>query len=204
MRVTAVRAVEKTNYALIYHDHFSYFTLKNWVDFAPMFGLEAFDAEVTEAQGSSLRVFLGRGRPKTKRFEGVLERESADNLNSYETAKRYRAAVRREIRKLGSLVRGLKAEGKRIAGYGAAAKGLSALQFAGLDARHIDCFVDDSVAKQGKYTPISHIPIVARSEAHVPDYFLITAPSYEDVIVGKEQEFRSRGGRFITIDGRTL
>jgi len=196
--------VEKANYAVIYHDHFSYFTLKNWVDFAPLFGLEVFDAAVTEAQGGSLRVFLGRRRTKTKRFEALLDKELADNLNSYETAKRYRAAVRRKIRRLGNLVRGLKAEGKRIAGYGAAAKGLSALKFARIDERHLDCFVDDSVAKQGKYTPISHIPIVARNEARPPDYFLITAPSYEDIIVGKEEEYRSNGGRFITIDGRIL
>lgn len=198
------RMVETCNYALIYHDHFSYFSLKNWVDFAPTFGLEVFDALVTEAQGGSLRVFMGRGHEKTQRFQAMLEKEIAADLNSYATVRRYRAAVRREARKLGRLIGGLRSDGRRIAGYGAAAKGLSAIRFAGIDERHIEYFVDDSPAKQGKYTPITHIPIVAPSDAVAPDYFLITAPSYEEVIVGKERPYLERGGKFITLDGRVL
>lgn len=196
--------VEKKNYALIYHDHLSYFTLKNWVDFAPRFGLEPFDALVTEAQGSSLRVFMGRGYSKTERFDRLLLKEVTETLHSYRTVQKYATAARREAYRLGTLVRTLKKKGQRIAAYGAAAKGFSVLKLSGLDEKHIDYFVDDSPAKQGKYTPVSHIPIISRREAKLPHYFLITAPNYEDVIIAKEAEYRKSGGKFITIDGRII
>ena len=100
----------------------------------------------------------------------------------------------------------LKVEGKKIASYGAAAKGFSVLKLAGLNQSHIDYFVDDSQAKQGKYTPISHIAVISREEAEskLPDYFFITAPNYEKQIVEKESAFREKGGKFITVDCRII
>jgi len=196
--------VKNKNYALIYHDHFSYFTLKNWLDYAKKNELSVFDAIVTPSQGGSLRVFMDRGdREMSERCSDLLQEELDSNLNSYETAKRYEREVREQAKKLGDLVRKLKSNGAEIAGYGAAAKGFSVLKLAELDERHIDYFVDDSPAKQGKYTPISHIPIYKRTNQK-PDYFFITAPNYKDVIISKEKEYLANGGKFITIEGEII
>lgn len=193
--------VENKNYSLIYHDHFSYFSLLNWVNFCKEYGLEVFDAYVTPAQGGSLRVLMDFGQRKpTQRFNDLLDSELASELNSLKTVKKYDREIKEEAIKLHKLVASLKDEGKTIAGYGCAAKGLSVLKFAGIDQRHIDYFVDDSPAKQGKFTPVTHIPIISREEAKskLPDYFFITAPNYESVIIAKEQEFVKNGGKFIT------
>lgn len=201
--------VKNKHYALIYHDHYSYYTLKNWVDLLTTYNMEVFDALITQAQGEglSLRLFACRKgkRNPTERFLALLKEEETTHLNSYETAQKYRTDVLAEAQKLGDLVRGLAKDGKVIAGYGAAAKGFSILHLARITQNEIKFFVDDSPAKQGKYTPITHIPVLARADVQkLPDYFFITAPNYEDVIIAKEQDFLKAGGKFITADGRIV
>jgi hypothetical protein len=199
--------VKNKNYSLIYHDHFSYFSLQTWINFAKKFGLRVFDAIVTPSQGGSLRLFIDRRKKEvTDRCLQLSEEETMTNLNSYGSCIRYRKEILAEARKLGNLVRQFKREGKRISGYGAAAKGFSILKLADIDQRHIDYFVDDSPAKQGKFTPVSHIPVISRQEANekLPDYFLITAPNYADVIVIKEHKYRESGGKFILVDSRII
>lgn len=193
-----VGMIKEKHYALIYHDHYSYFTLKNWCDLVKMYGLNVFDAYVTEAQGNglSLRLYAGHDKKPTSRFLSLLKEDK--KYNNYKAAQRYRREVTEEARSLGELVKGLKGI---VAGYGAAAKGFSILKLAGLDGRHIQFLVDDSPAKQGKYSPVSHIPIISRAEAEnrLPDYFIILAPNYAGIIMEKEKnsKFRKRGGKFI-------
>lgn len=192
--------VKNTNYSLIYHDHYSYFSLKVWQRFAPKYGLRVFDATVTPAQGGSLRLFLcADDREPTERLQ-ALEREERDtDLNSYATSLRYRDNVLATAKKLRDTVYGLKRQGRKIAGYGAAAKGMTILKCSGIGKKVLDYFVDDSPAKQGWYSPVDHIPIISREDAErrLPDYFIILAPNYADVIIGKEARFRERGGKFI-------
>ena len=199
--------VKNKNYSLIYHDHFSYFTATDWMNFAEQFGMTAFDAIVTPAQGGSLRIFMSKDkREPTNNLLGLLKEEIDTNLQSYETCQQYEKDVKEEAKKLNRLISDLKAQGAVIAGYGAAAKGFSVLKLAEIDERHLDYFVDDSPAKQGKYTPISHIPVISRLEAQgkLPDYFFITAPNYKDVIIEKEAKFRNNGGQFITINSKII
>lgn len=201
--------VKAKQYALIYHDHYSYYTLKNWIDLLIRHGMYIFDALITEAQGEglSLRLFSSRDsrRPQTNRFQELLHEEENSNLNSYETAKKYQEDVMQEAQKLGALVKNLAHEKHTIVGYGAAAKGFSILHLAGITGEHIKFFVDDSPAKQGKYTPVTHIPVLARKDIPVaPDYFFITAPNYKDVILEKETVFRNAGGKFITAEAEII
>jgi len=191
-----VGMVKEKHYALIYHDHYSYFTLKNWVDLAKMYDLNVFDAYVTKAQGEglSLRLYAGYDKKPTERFLSLLKED--EKYNNYQTAQRYCQEVVEEAKKLGNFIKELKGV---VAGYGAAAKGFSILKLAGLDGRHIKFLVDDSPVKQGKYSPVTHIPIISRHEAEgqLPDYFIILAPNYANVIIEKEAEYRRRGGKFI-------
>jgi len=177
------------NYSLVYHDHFSYFTVKDWMNLATEYGMFVSDAWVTPAQGGSLRVTLSnQAESATTRLTELIESEKEIDYKSYES----RADVR--AKKLYDKVVAHKNEGKTVAGYGAAAKGFSILARAGLDERHISYFVDDSPAKQGKFTPVSHIPVYKRDEKPDPDVFIITAPNYADIIKAKEKAFE---GEFI-------
>lgn len=198
--------MKNKNYSLIYHDHFSYFSLAVWVNFLRQYDFDVFDAYVTPAQGGSLRLFAcrkGKYEVTTRRDE-ILVEEDMTRLNSAATADKYRREVLEAAERLGSLVEKLVKKGHLIAGYGAAAKGLSVLQLAKITGKQVRFFIDDSPAKQGKFTPITHIPVYSRSYPDIPDFFLITAPNYEKVIVEKEKDFLAQGGRFITVDGRIV
>ena len=201
--------VKNNHYALIYHDHYSYFTLKNWIELAEMHELFVFDACITEAQGDglSLRLFASQiPREKTERMEKLLQEEIDTDLNSKKTCDTYNTEVLGKAQDLKKLVDDLKKEGKTVAGYGAAAKGFSILHLAKIGAESIDYFVDDSPAKQGKYCPVTHIPIISRSEAEsrLPDYFFITAPNYATIIIEKEKDFMDKGGKFIMENGEIV
>ena len=191
--------VKNTNYSLIYHDHFSYFTVKVWKNFAKKFSLHAFDALVTPAQGGSLRLFMSKKRRKlTKRFKEILKYEKSSKLNTYGKSLMYRKNVINISKNLRNLVLKLIRKGKTIAGYGAAAKGMTILKCSNIGNK-LSYFVDDSPAKQGFYSPVDHIPILSRKDAEkkLPDYFIILAPNYSDIIIRKEKKFIKNGGKFI-------
>ena len=197
--------VKNTNYSLIYHDHYSYFSLRVWQEFAAKYGLRVFDAVVTPAQGGSLRMFLCRDdRAESERVKALEREEKTTALNTYATSLRYRKNVLEAAKQLRRTLKELKRQGKTIAGYGAAAKGLTILKCSGIGRETLDYFVDDSPAKQGWYTPVDHIPIISRedAESRLPDYFLILAPNYADVIIAKEARFHDGGGKFIVPKGK--
>ncbi len=192
--------VKNTNYSLIYHDHYSFFSVKVWRQFAQKYGMRVFDALVTPAQGGSLRMFLcNDGRPETDRLSSLIKEEEETKLNTCETSIKYERNVWKVANKLRETVKNIKQQGKTIAGYGAAAKGFTILKCSDIGNEFINYFVDDSPAKQGWYTPVDHIPIISRQEAEnrLPDYFIILAPNYANVIIEKEAEYRRRGGKFI-------
>ncbi len=193
--------VKNTNYSLIYHDHFSYFSIKPWINFAKKYKMFPFDAIVTPAQGGSLRLFLSKKKyKKTKSFKKLLNEEFNSKLNTYSKSLEYRNNVNNVSKRLRSLVLKLKNKGKKIAGYGAAAKGMTILKCSNIGNK-LNYFVDDSPAKQGLYSPVDHIPIISRKEAEkkLPDYFIILAPNYSDIIIEKEKKFIQNGGKFIVL-----
>jgi SAM-dependent methyltransferase len=191
--------VKNINYSLIYHDHFSYFSANVWLTFALNYKMYAFDALITEAQGGTLRLFLSKNkRKKTKRFKKILNDEKLNKLNTFSTSIQYKNNVRIISNKLKKIVLDLKKENKKIAGYGAAAKGMTILKCSDI-GKELIYFVDDSPAKQGFYSPVDHIPIISRQQAekNLPDYFIILAPNYSNEIIKKEAKFIKNGGKFI-------
>lgn len=192
--------VKNKNYALIYHDHFSFFTLEVWKQFLRQYNLHIFDAVITPYQNYSLRMYIGGMKySMTTRCGELFEEERKTSLNSYGTCLIYQTECTEKAKMLGDLIKKLKSEGKKIAGYGVAAKGFSLLQLAGI-TNELDYFVDDSPAKQGKFTPVNHIPVISRQEANdkLPDYFFITAPNYQNQIMKKEKR---SGVKFILENG---
>lgn len=191
--------VDNINYSLIYHDHFSYFSLSTFSNFAKKHKLYAFDAVVTPAQEGSLRIFMSKKKRKqTKRYKKLLKNEIDKKLNTLETSLKFKTKVMDQVSSLKSLIIDLKKKGKKIAGYGASAKGLIILKCSNI-GKKLEYFVDDSPAKQGFYSPVDHTPVISRRDAEkkLPDYFVITAPNYSDIIIRKERKFIENGGKFI-------
>jgi len=192
--------VKNINYSLIYHDHYSYFSLDTWVKFAPIYGMQVFDALVSPAQGGSLRVFMSKDqRAMSLRAKELLDEEGVTQLNTMQTSLKYAENVTNRAKEIRNLIQSIKKSGKTIAGYGAAAKGMTILKCSSIGKNELDYFVDDSPAKQGWYTPSDHISIISRKDAEkkLPDYFFILAPNYSDVIIQKEAEYIKNGGKFI-------
>ena len=162
----------------IYHEHFSYLSLTAAVDIFLKNGLEIVKVEELETHGGSLRLFVqlfGGNQKKEESVNRLLDLENNAGVRSaefYESFFQRCAQMRHEF--LDGLL-SMKKEGCRIAAYGAAAKGNTLLNYAGVRRELIEFIVDKNPAKQGKFMPGSRIPIVDESwlQATKPDVVVI-------------------------------
>ena len=183
----------------IYHEHLSYFSLGALQYLARSLGLEIFDAELIPIHGQSLRVYIGQGFDESPSIGEILKKEKNLGLDTAKPFFQFAKRVEKSRRELYELLSRLKKEGKTIAGYGAPAKGNTLLNYFGIDNKLMDFITDTTPAKQGLFTPGSHIPIRPPEtiSKKTPDYMVLLAWNYADAIVKKESGFRERGGKFI-------
>jgi hypothetical protein len=129
----------------------------------------------------------------------ALEREAGLQLERPETWAAFAARVAGIREQLPKLIRQLRAEGKRIIGYGASAKGNTLLNACGLTRADIDYIIDNTPFKQNKLAPGSWIPVAPPEKllADQPDFALLLAWNFAAEIIGRETEYQRRGGRFI-------
>ena len=201
--------VKRTIYEQIYHDHFSYFSLRVWEKFSKEFGLRMFDAEITPAQDNcSIRVFFSRNKKinRSKRLKELMNEEKNSNLNTLKKSLEFKTSVKNSWKNLRDSLVKLKKQNKKIVAYGASAKAGTISTCAKIDSTLVDFFIDDSPSKQGKYTPIFHIPIMSRKNAFKKkiDYILILAVNYAKIIMNKEKNFKKMGGKFIIPRGEKI
>jgi hypothetical protein len=195
--------IEQNQFDTIYHEHFSYFS---WLAVERVFarhGITLFDVEELPTHGGSLRIY-GRhaedaSRPVGPRVGALKEKERRAGLERIETYEAFDERVRRTKRRLVEFLVKAKNQGKRIAGYGAPAKGNTLLNYCGVRSDFIEFTVDRSPHKQGRYLPGVHIPILspdALKDAK-PDYVLILPWNLKDEIVEQVGYIREWGGRFV-------
>jgi len=185
----------------VYHEHLSYLTVKPFIKLFSQFGMEIFDIKEVPVHGVSLRVYAAkRGAYKIEpAVEEYLKREKEMNLDKFETYLKLAERVGTLKEKIVNILQDLKKSGKKIAAYGAPAKGNTLLNYFDVGPDVLDYIVEDLPSKIGTYTPGTRIPIISSEEArkNPPDYYLLLAWNYKDVILEKEKEFRQNGGKFI-------
>lgn len=199
-----LRLIEDRQFDTIYHEHFSYLSLTAVDTIFAANGLSVFDVEPLPTHGGSLRVYAERAdRPSPRRpqerLEAMREREVSAGVTSralYDGFQDKAEAVKNDaLRFLLDARRG----GRRVAAYGAAAKGNTLLNFAGVRPDLLPFVVDRNPEKQGKFLPGSRIPIVAeeRIAAERPDYVLILPWNLRHEIAEQLGYIREWGGQFV-------
>ena len=131
---------------------------------------------------------------------GVLaEGEAARGITLRETYQRFARDLRDSREALREMLQQLNSDQKLVAGYGSPAKGNTLLNYCGIDTHLLPFTFDKNPLKVGRYTPGTHVPVLAVSEiaARRPDYLLILAWNFADEIIRQQAEFQVRGGRFI-------
>ena len=200
--------IEQVQFDTIYHEHFSYLSLLAVEQVLRANGLRPFDVELLATHGGSLRLFachVGAGHEETDALRALRAREDAAGLSRIETYAGFAprvAAVRASFR---AFLAAEKAAGRRLCGYGAAAKGNTFLNYCGATQADIETVFDASPAKQGRYLPGSHVPILAPAAVRDlrPDDLLILPWNLKDEIMGEMAFIRDWGGRFVTASPET-
>lgn len=193
--------IEQTAFDTIYHEHVSYWALGPLTRLFESMGMEIVDAERLPLHHGQLRVFVQRrGDACVSRAVGdILALERTKGLGAVETFRQFAARTVQIKGKVAATLRRLKAEGARVVGYGAPAKGNTLLAFLDIGPDVLEYIVDRSPLKQGRYTPGMHIPVVSTSRLieDRPDYVLILAWNFVDEILEQQAAYRALGGRFI-------
>ena len=186
----------------MYHEHVSYWALGPMMRLFADHGMEVVRAERLPIHHGQLRAtVMRRGEGEVDRsVDEVLAAERQLGIDRFDTWRAFAGRVGRLKAEVMGCLNGLKADGGRLAGYGAPAKGSTLLEFFGVGPDLLDFIADRSPLKQGRFTPGSRIPIVAPErllEDPSPDHVLLLAWNFEEEILAQQAEFRRRGGRFI-------
>lgn len=193
--------IEKTSYDQIYDEHAFYFSAHSVQRLFAPHGLELVDVSPQHVHGGSMRYTLAHAGARTPSpaLVDLLRKEQALGLLERRTFDRFRENVEASRADLMDLLRKLKAEGKRVVGYGATSKSTTVTNYCGITPDLVEAISDTTPTKQGKHSPGAHIPIIPYSafQADPPEYALLFAWNHGEEIMAKETAFTQRGGKFI-------
>jgi len=198
-----LQLLEQNQFDTIYHEHYSYFSLHTVKILVAAHGLEVFDVEEIKTHGGSLRVFLKHAANSklqiSDRVATLLKKENNGGITNIQTYLNFaRKAEKVKLDFLQFLLT-QKSAGKRVAAYGAAAKGNTLLNFCGVKNDLLPYVVDASPFKQGRYMPGSHIPITSeeRIRNEKPDFIIIFPWNIKDEVTTQLAYVREWGAKFV-------
>ncbi|WP_171206910.1 class I SAM-dependent methyltransferase [Ruegeria sp. HKCCA0235A] len=195
--------IREVQFDTIYHEHYSYLSLLAVEKIFAKAGLRVFDVEELPTHGGSLRVFAcleGASHPEGPGLAKVRADEAAAQFDRPEGYMNFTIQVEALRDGLLAFLREANAKGDTIAAYGAAAKGNTLLNYAGIGPDLISYCVDRNPAKQNTLLPGSHIPVhgVEALRETPPDYVLILPWNIRDEVIGQLSDLKAHGTRFVT------
>lgn len=186
----------------VYHEHYSYLSLQSVKAIFARAGLRVCDVEQITTHGGSLRVYgchADDARVDGAVVARILAEEIASGLQDLATYQRFQREADKVKNKLLAFLIEANLAGKTVAAYGAAAKGNTLMNYAGVKPDLVSFVCDAAASKQGKFMPGSHIPILAPKELRErrPDYVLILPWNIADEVVKSNEFVREWGGKFV-------
>ncbi len=197
-----MRLIEYNQFDTVYHEHFSYLSLYSVNRIFAAAGLRVWDIEELPTHGGSLRVYGCHNkdvRETTSTVSAMLAQEAQRGLQMLATYQDFQAKADRVKNDLLAFLIEKKRAGNKIAAYGAAAKGNTLMNYAGVKPDLVSFVCDAAASKQGKFMPGSHVPILTPEELRErrPDYVLILPWNIADEVVKANGFVREWGGKFV-------
>ena len=199
-----LRLVSDNQFDTIYHEHYSYLSLTAVKRIFELNGLSVFDVEELPTHGGSLRVYAQRRDPGRRELsqnvKKLLERELAAGMTTQKFYAGFQNKADQVKNDFVSFLIEAKRAGKTVAGYGAAAKGNTLLNYAGIRPDLLPYVADRNPAKQDKFLPGCRIPVVAEAALKQtrPDYVVILPWNLREEVVVQLAYIREWGGQFVT------
>lgn len=196
--------IEQNQFDTIYHEHYSYLSLTAVKTIFSSNGLTVFDVEELPTHGGSLRVYAQRKDSGVRELSGrvakLLERETVAGMNTKAFYAGFQAKANKVKNDLWVFLIEAQRAGKIVVGYGAAAKGNTLLNYAGVRPDMLSYVVDRNPAKQDKFLPGSRIPVVGEEEIKrtKPDFVLILPWNLRAEVSDQLDYIREWGGQFVT------
>ena len=196
--------VRNNQFDTIYHEHFSYLSLRVVQQLFDLHSLRIFDVQKVSTHGGSLRIYgTHKGstqHPLRDQVKSVIQEEWEEGLFFQKTYQNFQLRVVEIKSKLVTLLSQIRLEQKRAVGYGAAAKGNTLLNYCGIRSDLLEFVADKSEKKQGLYLPGTRLPICSPEQLfeNPPDYVLILPWNLKDEILQELSELRQLGTKFIT------
>jgi hypothetical protein len=198
-----VQLIDNNQFDTIYHEHFSYLSFYTVREIFASQGLEVFDVEELPTHGGSLRIYAKHTEDKSKsvspNVEALLQKENAKGITNLSYYNNFgEKALKVKLDLLSFLIQ-QKQNGKRVAAYGAAAKGNTLLNYCGIKNDLIEFVVDANPNKQNKYLPASHVPVMNENHLKInrPDFVLVLPWNLKEEIMNQLSYIKDWGGKFV-------
>jgi C-methyltransferase C-terminal domain/Putative zinc binding domain/Methyltransferase domain len=194
--------IKHVQFDTVYHEHYSYLSLYTVKEIFSKAGLRVWDVEKLHTHGGSLRVYGCKNNAsyvQSNEVNKIINEEITFQLKNINFYKNFQLKINKIKNDLLYFLINRKNDGKSIAAYGAAAKGNTFINYAGIKSDFVDFVCDAATAKQGKYMPGSHIPILSPTQILInkPDYIWILPWNIKNEIITQLSEARAYGAKFI-------